>query len=124
MGADLVHKDLSYQIVGLAMNVYNVLGSGFLEKVYENAMMVAFRKAGIEAEQQASVKVHFDGEVVGEYYADILVENQIILELKVVSEISNIHRAQLLNYLKATKLRLGMILNFGKQKLEYLRFVN
>lgn len=106
------------------MNVYNVLGSGFLEKVYENAMMVAFRKAGIEAEQQASVKVHFDGEVVGEYYADILVENQIILELKVVSEISNIHRAQLLNYLKATKLRLGMILNFGKQKLEYLRFVN
>jgi len=124
VGADLVHKDLSYQIVGLAMNVYNVLGSGFLEKVYENAMMVAFRKAGIEAEQQASVKVHFDGEVVGEYYADILVENQIILELKVVSEISNIHRAQLLNYLKARKLRLGIILNFGKQKLEYLRFVN
>lgn len=74
VGADLVHKDLSYQIVGLAMNVYNLLGSGFLEKVYENAMMVAFRKAGIEAEQQASVKVPFDGEVVGEYYADILVE--------------------------------------------------
>ena len=124
MGTDLVHKDLSYQIVGLAMNVYNVLGSGLSGKGVRNAMMVAFRKAGIEAEQQASVKVHFDGEVVGEYYADILVENQIILELKVVSEISNIHRAQLLNYLKATKLRLGMILNFGKQKLEYLRFVN
>ena len=119
----IIHKDLSYKVVGIAMDVFNGLGSGFLEKVYENAMMTLFRKEGINAQQQAPVKVHFHGEVVGDYFADILVDDRIILELKTVEKIIDVHRAQALNYLKATGKRLAISLNFGKEKLEYERLV-
>jgi len=119
----ILYKDLSYRVVGLAMQVHRELGYGFLEKVYENALMVLLHKEGIHAEQQAPITVHFDGEVVGEYYADILVENKIILELKSVDKITDVHRAQALHYLKATGLRLAIILNFGKESLEYERLV-
>src|SRR3989338_3220282 len=97
----ILHQELAYQIVGLAMQVHTKLGNGFLEKVYENALMVLLNKAGIDAVQQAPITVLFDGESVGTYYADILIENKIILELKTVSEISDSHKAQALNYLKA-----------------------
>jgi len=119
----ILHKDLSYKVVGLAMEVHNKLGYGFLEKVYERAMMVLLRREGIQATQQAPITVHFEGEVTGDYYADILVEDKIILELKVVEKIANIHRAQALNYLKATGLRLAILLNFGKERLQYERSV-
>ena len=119
----ILYKDLSYKIVGLAMEVHSKLGYGFLEKVYENAMMVLLRREEILARQQAPITVYFDKQVVGEYYADILVENKIILELKSVEMIANAHRAQVLNYLKATGLRLAILLNFGKERLEYERFV-
>ena len=119
----ILYKDLSYKIIGLAMEVHSKLGYGFLEKVYENAMMVLLRREGIHAKQQAPITVYFDGEVVGDYYADILVEDNIILELKAIERITDAHRAQTLNYLKATGLRLAILLNFGKQKLEYERFV-
>ena len=119
----ILYKDTSYKIVGLAMEVHSKLGYGFLEKVYENAMMVLFRRESISAKQQAPITVYFDGEVVGDYYADILVEDKIILELKAIEKITDAHRAQTLNYLKATGLRLAILLNFGKQKLEYERFV-
>ncbi len=119
----LVHKELSYRIIGLAMEVHSNLGPGFLEKVYENALMVLMRREGITAEQQAAVKVMFEGEVVGEYFADILVDNQIILELKAADQITNIHKAQTFNYLKATGHRLGIILNFGAKHLEHHRIV-
>lgn len=119
----ILYKDLSYKIVGLAMEVHNKLGYGFLEKVYEKAMMVLLRREEIQATQQAPITVHFEGEVIGDYYADILVEDKIILELKVVEKIANIHRAQALNYLKATGLRLAILLNFGKERLQYERFV-
>jgi GxxExxY protein len=105
------------------MAVHKKLGHGFLEKVYENAMMVLFHRKQIKAEQQKAIKVYFNGIVVGEYFADILVEEKIILELKSVDEITDVHRAQALNYLKATGLRLAIIINFGKQKLEYERII-
>lgn len=118
-----VHGDLAYRAVGIAMEVHRELGHGFLEKVYENAMMVAFRLAGIKAEQQAPIKVYFRGEIVGEYIADILVEGKIILELKSQEKITDLHRAQTLNYLKATGLKLALILNFGKESLQRERLV-
>lgn len=105
------------------MEVHSKLGFGFLEKVYENALMVLFEKNKIPAQQQAPVRVYFEGKVVGDYYADILVDNKIILELKAVDKIVDAHRAQVLNYLRATKLRLAMILNFAKKSFEYERFV-
>lgn len=121
--AELIHKELVYQVVGCAMRVHRELGYGFLEKVYENAFMVALKKEGIKAQQQSPILVYFDVETVGEYFADILVENKIILELKTVEKVANAHHAQLLNYLKATGIRLGLLINFGPQKLEYKRFV-
>ncbi|MFQ5771849.1 MAG: GxxExxY protein [bacterium] len=120
---NIIYKKLSYKIVGLAMEVHNKLGFGFLEKVYENALMILLEKNGIPAQQQAPVRVYFEGKVVGDYYADILVDNKIILELKAIDKIIDVHRAQVLNYLRATGLRLAMILNFGKSSFEYERFV-
>ena len=119
----ILYKELSYKIVGLAIIVYRELGYGFLEKVYENALMVLLRKEGIQAEAQAPVKVQFEGEVVGDYYADILVEGKIILELKSTEKIIDAHRSQALHYLKATGLRLAMILNFGKDGFAFERLV-
>ena len=119
----ILYKDLSYKIVGLAMEIHSKLGYGFLEKVYENAMMVLLRREGIHAEQQAPITVYFDGEIVGDYYADILVEDKAILELKAIEKITDAHRAQTLNYLKATGLQLAILFNFGKGRLEYERFV-
>jgi len=119
----IIHKDLSYKIVGLAIDVRKELGYGFLEKVYENCLMILLRENGIGAEQQVPVKVYFHGQVVGDYIADILVENEIILELKSQDHIADAHKAQTLNYLKATKLKLAILLNFGKDRLEAKRLV-
>lgn len=121
--AEILHKDLAYKIVGLAMDVHRQLGYGYLEKVYENAMMVLLRRGGIDAKQQHPVTVHFEGVIVGTYLADILVQDSIILELKSLDRITDVHRAQTLNYLKATGLRLAIILNFGKTRLEHERLV-
>ncbi len=120
---DIVHKELSYKVVGLAMEVHSKLGFGFLEKVYENALMVLFEKHEIPAQQQVPLRIYFEGKPVGEYYADILVDSKIILELKAADRIADVHRAQVLNYLRATRLRLGMIFNFAKKSFEYERFV-
>ncbi len=105
------------------MQVHNKLGFGFLEKIYENSLMVLLKREGITAKQQAPITVYFEGENVGEYFADILIEDKIILELKSADNIVNAHRAQTLNYLKATGLGLAIILNFGKERLEYERLV-
>jgi len=119
----ILYKDLSYKIVGLAMQVHTELGYGFLEKVYENALMILLRENEIKAEQQVPIKVHFHNQIVGEYIADILVENCVILELKAQDRIIENHKAQTLNYLKATGLKLAILLNFGKYKLETARLV-
>lgn len=105
------------------MDVHSGLGYGFLEKVYENALMVLLRREGINAKQQSPINIFFEGQNVGDYFADILVEDKIILELKSVEKIIDIHKAQALNYLKATGLRLAILLNFGKERLEYERLV-
>jgi GxxExxY protein len=120
---NILYKDLSYQIIGLAMEVHRKLGYGFLEKVYENSLMILLKREGIRSEQQYPIKVYFEGEVVGNYVADILIEDKIVIELKCVEKISNIHKAQALNYLKATQMRLAIILNFAKDKLQYERLV-
>ena len=120
---DIVYIEISYKIVGLAMEVHSKLGFGFLEKVYENALMILFEKNEVPAKQQAPVKVYFEGRIVGDYYADILVDDKNILELKSVDKIIDTHRAQVLNYLRATGLRLAIILNFGRSSFEYERFI-
>lgn len=121
---NIYEKELSDKIIGASFKVYNVLGNGFLEKVYENALMHELRKNNIYCESQVPIKVIYDNVIVGEYYADIFIEKKIILELKVCKEIIPIHEAQLLNYLKATKVKLGYIINFGNEsKLEFKRMI-
>ena len=118
-------KELSDKIIGLAIEVHKTLGNGFLEKVYENALMIEFQENNISAFQQYAIPVSYKGKSVGEYYADILVDNKVILELKTVRRIEPIHEAQLLHYLKATDLKVGYILNFASGiKLEFKRIVN
>ena len=120
---EIIYPDISYKIIGAAMEVHRSLGNGFLEKVYENALMVMFKEIPLVVAQQTPIKVVFRNKIVGNYIADILIENKIILELKTVDRISNIHRAQVLNYLKATGLKLAIIINFKNQSLEYERIV-
>ena len=107
------HGDLTKQIIGIFYDVYGILGYGFLEKVYENAMAIRLREAGFAVVQQQPIKVYFDGVVVGEYFADLVVNDLIILELKAVKELAEAHEAQLINYLKATPYEVGLLLNFG-----------
>lgn len=124
MSEELLYGDLTYKVIGLGMQIHRTLGHGYLEKVYENSLMVLFRREGIFAEQQVPIKVRFEGEIVGDYCADILVEQRLILELKVAERITNVHKAQTLNYLKATGLELALILNFGAQSFEHHRLIN
>jgi GxxExxY protein len=107
------HQDVTQQIVDAFYAVYNSLGYGFLERVYENSMAIQLRARGLKAQQQASIQVYYRGEVVGEYFADLLIEDKIIVELKAVASLLPIHEAQLLNYLKATPFEVGLLLNFG-----------
>lgn len=111
-------------IIGACFTVSNTLGAGFLEKVYENSLMIELRKSGIKAEQQKSVDVFYDQTLVGEYYADLIVEDEIIVELKAVKNFDNNHQAQLMNYLKACNKRYGLLINFGNPKVEIKRVVN
>ena len=124
MSSELAFGDLTYKLIGLGMQVHSTLGNGYLERVYENSLMILFRKNGIFAEQQCPIKVRFEGEIVGEYCADILIDRKIIIELKVADRITDIHKAQVLNYLKATGFELGMIFNFGAKSFEHHRLIN
>ncbi len=112
---------LTEKIIGCAFTVSNTLGAGFLEKVYENALAHELRKAGSKVEQQKPISVFYDGVIVGEYIADSLVEDCLLIELKTVERFSEAHLAQSLNYLKATKLPLCLLINFGKPKVEIKR---
>jgi GxxExxY protein len=114
---------LSRRIIGCGLTVLHVLGTGFLEKIYENALVHELRKSGLAVSQQHRVVVRYDGIVVGEYAVDLLVEQTVLVELKVVRAIDDIHRAQCLNYLKAAGLHLCLLLNFGRPRLEIKRVV-
>lgn len=116
----MLHKEKSETILKCFFRVYNTLGFGFLEKVYENAMMIELIGEGLFCERQKPIHVFYKERQVGEYYADILVEKSIILELKAVEFLVNEHELQLINYLKATDIELGFLLNFGK-KAEFKR---
>ena len=116
-------EDEGYRLMGAAFEVYNELGYGFLEKVYENSTAIAARKLGLTVVQQMPIVVHFDDEVVGEYTADLLVNDLVIVELKAVKSLADEHEAQLLNYLKATRFTIGLLLNFGQTKTQVKRLI-
>ena len=124
MKTDEEINSLTETIIGSAFAVSNTLGSGFLEKVYENAMVIELSKIGLNVFQQHPIKVYYHDSMVGEYFADLFVENEVIVELKAVKEFDNVHMAQLMNYLKACKLRVGLLINFGKPKVEIKRLLN
>ena len=115
------HEHIPEQIIGCAYRVYNTMGFGFLESVYEKCMMIELARAGRQASAQQPITVHYEGEVVGEFVADLVVENQIIVELKSVRRIVQAHEIQLVNYLVATGVDVGLILNFAEQKVEVKR---
>jgi len=124
MNADnFLYKELTDRLLASAFKVHNTLGAGFLEKVYENALVHELTKEGILCEQQKALRVLYDTIVAGEYVADVVIEGKIILELKAVRDLNNVFDAQLLNYLKTTRLKVGYIINFGNPKLEFKRMV-
>ena len=120
---EMEYKDLTEKIIGCAYTVYNTMGFGFLESVYEKCMLIEFRKQGIKVEPQHRIEVFYEGESVGEFVADLLVEDTVIVELKSVRNIAQAHEVQLVNYLVATRKDVGLILNFGEREVEVKRKV-
>ena len=112
---DFKHKELTEKIIKIFYRVYNKLGYGFLEKLYEKAMMIECKKENIPAVSQYPIKVSYESEIIGEYYADIVVDNKVIIEIKAARQLAEEHEAQLLNYLKATNIEVGLLLNFGPE---------
>ena len=119
---NLRHEELTRIIIGGAFDVINELGSGFLESVYENALLLALRQKGLSVRIQHPIKVMFRNECVGDFFADMLIEEKILIELKAVKAIAPEHQAQIINYLNATGIEVGLLINFGNPKLEYKRF--
>ena len=117
-------NELTEQVLGACFEVSNELGIGFLESVYEKALVIALQDRGLSTNRQVPVEVSFRGQDVGEFFADIIVEEELIIELKVVKAIAPEHIAQVLNYLRATEIKTALLVNFGKSKLEYRRFDN
>ena len=110
----LKHVELSQKIIAAAHNVHNELGQGFLEKVYKNALAIELQEEGVDCTLEVPMSVKYHGSVVGEYAADMIVDNRIIVEIKAVSEINPAHEVQLVNYLKATGVQVGLLINFGR----------
>jgi GxxExxY protein len=117
-------EDLTETIIGCAYSVANVLGNGFLEKVYENALAHELRKKGLQVEQQRAMLVHYDEVVVGEYFADLLVEGKVVVELKAVKSVEEIHKAQCIHYLKATGMQVCLLINVGAPRVQIKRIIN
>ena len=115
MGPDYKHTDLTDLIIKAFYAVYNNLGYGFLEKVYTRALIIEMGKLGLEVLHEAAIKVHYDRQVIGEYFADLLVNELVIVEVKAAQVLNNAHEAQLLNYLKSTSYEVGLLLNFGPE---------
>jgi GxxExxY protein len=118
-----LHGEVTEQVLGAAFEVWKILGYGFLEKVYENALVVELKLRGAAVDQQHDIDVYYKGVLVGQYTADLFAENKVIVELKAEKEYNPKHEAQLLNYLKATETRVGLLLNFGRSKCEFKRLV-
>jgi GxxExxY protein len=120
----MLYEDITQKILGAAFEVINELGAGFLESVYHKAMLVALHQKGLKVEPEFPLAVMFRGQNVGQFYADLLVEDKIIVELKAVQTIAPEHKAQVINYLKATGMDVALLINFGHPKLEYRRLDN
>jgi len=116
-------NDITCAIRGAIFEVNKVLGSGFLEKVYENSLLTELKSRGLKAENQSPLKVKYKGEIVGDYFADIIVEDKVLVELKTVDKLHKIHEAQLLNYLKVSGIQVGLLVNFYHPNVEIKRFV-
>ena len=119
----LVHSEVTEEIIGAAFEVHRALGYGFLEKVYQRAMQVELRLRGLSAELESAIKVRFKDELVGDYCADIFVEECVIVEIKVARSYRSEDEPQLLNELKATGIQVGLLINFGREKVEFKRMV-
>ncbi|MDD2890990.1 MAG: GxxExxY protein [bacterium] len=119
-----VFDELSNKIINSAIRVHKKLGPGFMESIYENALCVDLRKENIKFEQQKGIKIYYEGEEVGIHRIDLIIEDKIIVELKTVKEFEDIHFAQVISYLKATGLQIGLLLNFAKYTLKIKRIVN
>ena len=120
----MLFEDVTEKIIGAAFKVYNQMGFGYLEKVYENCMLIELSKIdGLDIKHQCPIKVDYDGFDVGDFVADIVINDGIIVELKSISQLASIHEVQLVNYLKATGLELGLLINFGEHKVDVRRKV-
>lgn len=119
----MISSDITDKIIKAFYTVYNALGYGFLEKVYENALIIELNKLGCQVEAQKNIKVYYESKEIGNYYADLLVNNSVIVELKAAETLCKEHEYQLINYLKATECEIGLLLNFGK-KAEFKRKVS
>jgi GxxExxY protein len=117
-------NEITERIIGCAYTVSNRMGCGFLEKVYENALLHELRKTGLKAEQQKRLAVHYDGVLVGEYIADMIIEDLVLLEIKAAKNLENAHMAQCLNYLKATDVNICLLINFGNPRVTIQRVIN
>ena len=118
-----MYEELTKRIIGCAFKVYNTMGFGYLESVYERCLLIELRTTGLTAESKIPITVFYEKQIVGEFIADILVEDTIIVELKSVRQLSKIHEMQLVNYLVATQKDLGLLINFGEEKVEVRRKV-
>lgn len=123
MNEKLIYKELSFKIMEAVFEVHNILGPGYSENIYEEALAKEFTDKKIPFERQKSIDVNYKGEKVGEYKLDMVIDNKIILELKAASELNSIFESQLISYLKATKKNLGISINFGSKKVSYKRIV-
>lgn len=119
-----LYKEITHKIIGSAFEVYKELGYGFLEKVYEKALIVEIKLRGLKVESQKPIQISYKNQIIGDYMADMLVEGKIIVELKVEKEYNSKHEAQLINYLKATQLKVGLLINFGEKKCQQKRIAN
>ena len=119
----LVHGDLTEQIIGAAFEVHRILEYGFLERVYQRAMVVELGLRGLKADEESKIKVYYKEQIVGDYSADLWVNEAVIVELKVAKEYNSLDEAQLINELKATHIRVGLLINFGREKVEIKRFI-
>ena len=119
----IIFKEECYRIIECAFTVWKELGYGFLEKVYRNALIIELIHKGFQAEKEYPIEVYYKGKKVGKYFADILIDRKIILELKAEERLNLSHQAQLINYLKATNIKVGLLINFGKEKCDFKRLI-
>lgn len=119
----MLHGEVTHQIIGAAYEVYNELGYGFLEKVYRNSLQIELGLRNIASTMETPIRVRFKNQMVGEYFADLFVEQSVMVELKVEKEYNSKHEAQLLNELKATGTRVGLLINFGRERLDFKRMI-